>query len=261
MAMLAVCWLTACSNNDNSDLPEDFEQKELTPLYSDADLAYYYYANNRHVESLGDWSVCKDNEGHYWWAIFYDDKKPIEKMYACPTSIDGLNGILFRLDENHSLKLGNVEHFTDWEGFSRREEFYHEYYRGVHVFNGKYLFHFIYNSQEQYIHHCNGLILTFDNLDVTPDITGEQALQIFSDYLKKPIENSWSASLYAREYHIKQESGTFRREQRLVYYVKGPAARHEIDWGLYDMSANEIAEIDAHTGQIIYVGNSDLIPD
>ena len=47
MAMLAVCWLTACSNIDNSDLPEDFEQKELNPLAEiDAHTGQIIYVGN-----------------------------------------------------------------------------------------------------------------------------------------------------------------------------------------------------------------------
>ena len=100
-----------------------------------------------------------------------------------------------------------------------------------------------------------------DNLDVTPDITGNQAIQIFSAYLKKPSESSWTATLYAREYHVRVEGETFRREQRLIYYVTGPATKVHImgSWPP-EIDTNLSAEIDAHTGQIIYVGMKHFIP-
>ena len=43
------------------------------------------------------------------------------------------------------------------------------------------------------------------------------------------ILSSWTATLYAREYHVRVEGETFRREQRLVYYVTGPAAKVKCD--------------------------------
>ena len=215
------------------------------------------------LEALGNWNVCKDNEGRFWWATFYETGDPVEKLYAAPSSYEDLDGKLFNLGDGHSLKLDSVAHYTDSkEGYSRRQDFYHECYRGIPVLGGQYSFHFFFTPKEQHIHHCSGFFISFDNLDVTAAITGNQAIQIFSAYLKKPIERSWTATLYAREYHVRVEGETFRREQRLVYYITGPAIKATTYMGSWpcEIDSNESAEIDAHTGQIIYTGMKHFIP-
>jgi hypothetical protein len=247
------------SSDDDYRLPEGIGQNNLIPLYSSNDLSHNRKTN---VETLGNWNVCIDDDGRYLWASLYDTGDPIEKLYAAPSSYEELSGKLFNLDDDHSLKLDTVEYYTDYEGYSRRADFYDEYYRGVPVLCGQYRFHFLYNPTEQHIHHCSGFFMSFDNLDVTPAITGDQAIQIFSTYLKKPSDSSWTATLYAREYHVRVEGETFRREQRLVYYVTGPAAKVKVYMGDWpnEIDTNKSAEIDAHTGQIIYVGLKNSIP-
>jgi hypothetical protein len=254
-----VLMLAGCSSDDDYDLPEGIGQNNLIPLYSSNDLSYN---RKTHVESLGNWNVCKDDDGRYLWATLYDKGDPVEKLYAAPSSYEELDGKLFNLDDDHSLKLDTVEYYTDYEGYSRRQDFYNEYYRGIPVLGGQYSFLYFYNPQEQHIHHCSGYFISFDNLDVTPAITGNQAIQIFSAYLKKTIETSWTATLYAREYHVRVEGETFRREQRLVYYITGPAIKATTYMGSWpcEIDTNESAEIDAHTGQIIYAGMKHFVP-
>ena len=260
LLMLAGC---SSSDDDITDYglhDEENGQNFLIPLYSSNDLSYNY---KTHVETLDNWNVCIDDEGRYRWATLYDKGDPIEKLYAAPSSYEELDGTLFNLDDDHSLKLDSVEHYTDSEeGYSHRQDFYHEYYRGIPVLGGQYSFLYFYNPQEQHIHHCSGYFISFDNLDVTPAITGNQAMKLFSAYLEKPIETSWTATLYAREYHVRVEGETFRREQRLVYYVTGPATKTITYMGSWpcEIDTNESAEIDAHTGQIIYVGMKHFIP-
>ena len=259
MSAMLVVLSAGCSSDDDSGMPEG-GQENLIPLYSSNDLNYNY---KTHVEVLGNWKVCKDDEGRFRWATLYDTGDPIEKLYVAPSSYEELDGKLFNLGDDHSLKLDTVEYYTDsGEGYSHRQDFYDEYYRGVPVLCGQYSFLFFFNSQEQHIHHCSGYFISFDNLDVTPAITGNQAMQIFSAYLKKPTESSWTATLYAREYHVRVEGETFRREQRLVYYVTGPAAKVMMTsmCDMYEIDSNESAEIDAHTGQIIYAGTKHFIP-
>ena len=257
ISVMLMAMSVGCSSDDNSGMPEG-EQENLIPLYSSNDLHYNY---KTHVEVLDNWNVCIDDEGRYWWATFYDTGYPIEKLYNAASSFEELNGKLFNLDDDHSLKLDSVAYYTvTKEGYSHRQEFYHEYYRGVPVLGGQYSFLIFFNPTEQHIHHCSGFFISFDNLDVTPAITGNQAMKIFSAYLKKPIETSWTATLYAREYHVRVEGETFRREQRLVYYVTGPATKvHMANWP-NEIDTNISAEIDAHTGQIIYEGLKNYIP-
>ena len=219
-------------SDDDYDLPEGIGQNNLIPLYSSNDLSHN---RKTQVETLGNWNVCIDDDGRYLWASLYDTGDPIEKLYAAPSSYEELDGTLFNLDDDHSLKLDSVEHYTESEeGYSHRQDFYHEYYRGIPVLGGQYSFLYFYNPQEQHIHHCSGYFISFDNLDVTPAITGNQAMKLFSAYLEKPIETSWTATLYAREYHVRV-------------------------WPC-EIDTNESAEIDAHTGQIIYVGMKHFIP-
>ena len=256
-AMLMVISV-GCSSDDDSGMTEG-EQGNLIPLYSSNELSHN---RKTHVETLGNWNVCIDDEGRYWWATFYDTGYPIEQLYAAASSYEELNGKIFNLDDDHSLKLDSVAYYAvTKEGYSHKQEFYHEYYRGVPVLGGQYSFLIFFNPTEQHIHHCSGYFIPFDNLDVTPDITGNQAIQIFSAYLKKPSESSWTATLYAREYHVRVEGETFRREQRLIYYVTGPATKVHImgSWPP-EIDTNLSAEIDAHTGQIIYVGMKHFIP-
>ena len=259
MSAMLMVMSAGCSSDDDSGMPEG-GQENLIPLYSSNDLHYRY---NTHVEALGNWNVCKDDEGRFRWATLYETTDPIDQLYAAPSSYEELNGKLFNLDDDHSLKLDSVAYYPATnEGYSRRVEIYHEYYRGVPVLCGQYRFHFLYNPTEQHIHHCSGFFMSFDNLDVTPAITGDQAIQIFSTYLKKPSDSSWPATLYAREYHVRVEGEPFRREQRLVYYVTGPAAKVKVYMGDWpdEIDTNKSAEIDAHTGQIIYVGLKNSIP-
>ena len=256
---------TACSSDDKDDLPEvvgqendDYNlpknngEEELTPLYSSTDLGYNI---KTHVEPLGNWTVCLDDEGHCWWATFYETTEPIEKWHIAPSSPLDLNGKLFNLDDDHSLKKVNEEQYPDYGEYSRRQEYYHEYYRGVPVLNGDYSFFYLRNSQEEHIIHGSGYFITFDSLDAKPAITGNQAKQIFSEHLKVPIEETWTASLYAREYHVRVEGETFRREQRLIYYVIGPTVKIIKCSGKDQIEgeSNQSAEIDAHTGQIVFV--------
>lgn len=260
MVLLTSCLFAACSkNNEDTGLPEYLEQERPVPLYDSNDLTHN---RKTHIETFDEWTTCVDDEGRHLWAGLSENAIPKDIITVAPSSYQNLDGKFFNLNNGHSLELDTVVYYTDYEDYSRKEEFYKEYYRGVPVLAGQYSFLYYCNSEEQYLYHCSGYFQTFDNLDVTPSITGEQAMQTFSAYLNTPIDTSWTADLYAREYHVKTEKDTFRIEQRLVYYVTGPARKAKV-WGgiwLNEIDSNDSAEIDAHTGQIVYVGMKHFIP-
>ena len=267
MLMLAVGMGSCSSSDDESDLMKMLEKGEygdlLIPLYSPNDINWY--DRNRQWETIGkwDWQVLIDETGRYYGCFFWDAPngvpESLEKLYAAPSSIDELNGLLYTIDDNYELRLDTVEHYTpDAAGNPRRGECYLEYYKGVPVFEGQYFCQFSTSPKGDRITHCSGQVITFDPLDVVPTLTPQQALKIFSAYQKEPVDPSWECYLGVREYNIKTErddtyAKLLRREHRLVYFVHGPYYRYK-DWDLGYKTIRIRAEIDAHTGQILVIG-------
>lgn len=252
MMMLA---LAACSRDD-----EVAQNSQQTPLYSEEDLTW---SGEPHYTQIGEWNVSYDEMGRCIGASFYGTYDPLEKLYAAPSSVDELNGVLFDFDNDYEWKLDSIRDIPIWEGmpsFTRFIEYYSEYYKGVAVYSS-YMENSYYRTDKgPRMTNSSMHYMTFDDLDVTPTISVREALQIFSAYQQAPIDDSWTCKLYAREYKHRPETGkTGVVEHRLVYEVLGPPAPHFMDWDLYDMSAHYKAEIDAHTGQIIVAGNSDNI--
>lgn len=55
------------------------------------------------LEALGNWNVCKDDEGRFRWATLYETTDPIEQLYAAPSSYEELNGKLFKFMDSYPL--------------------------------------------------------------------------------------------------------------------------------------------------------------
>ena len=266
--LMLVVGMSSCSSDDDSNLDEIIEKGKigelLTPLYS-SDIVNWY-DRNMYWETVGkwNWQVLVDCEGRFHGCTFWDTPNGIpeslEKLYAAPSSIDELNGLLYTIDDNYELRLDTVEHYTpDAAGNPTRGELYLEYYKGVRVFDGQYFCLFSTSPKGDRIAHCSGQIITFDPLDVVPTLTPQQALKIFSAYQKEPIDPSWECHLHVREYNIKTEKDDsyaklLRREHRLVYIVLGPYYQYR-HWDFGMVTTRIRADIDAHTGQIIVIGN------
>ncbi|MBO7129254.1 MAG: hypothetical protein J6W05_05730 [Prevotella sp.] len=248
---------------DGSPMSESDDSEMLTPLYSPNDINWY--DNERHYETIGEWGwqVLVDETGRCWGGYFWDTPdgipEPLEKLYAAPSSIDDLNGLLYTIDDNYELRLYKTESYTpDAAGFPRRGEAYLEYYKGVRVYEGRYYYQFSTSPKGDRITNCSGTIITFDSLDVVPTLTPQQALDIFSAYQKEPVDPSWECLLHVREYNIgNYDDGLIRREHRLVYIVLGPEYEYR-NWDNWDNMPHKTrirAEIDAKTGQIILIGS------
>ncbi len=265
----ALFLLTACSSDDDTELIDELEKELgkdvgnlsnlLTPLYNPEDISW---GGAPHYEQMGEWGTSIDDAGRYRGAQFYGTYDPIEKLYRAPSSVEDLNGIFFVLDKDYELRLDSMVEIPAWEGLpecSRRLDFYSEYYKGVPVYSGRYEFQFYGTTQGPRIINFTGWFYTFTNIDITPTISSNTAMKIFSKYQNATIDNTWKCKLYVREYNLQSKGKKVGVDQRLIYEVIGPPAQHYMDFGVYDMSANFKAEIDAHTGQIIVAGNSDFI--
>ena len=231
--------MIGCSSSDDDDLLYgDFPEEK--PFYASDDYAYN--------------SEC--NIGYSFYNDIYD---PIEKLYTAPHSIEELNGTFFDLGNDYEWRLDSIRDIPEWKGFMRDLEYYSEYYKGVPVYRSRLECVFLSTSQGRWMANFTGAFITIHDLDVNPTLTPAQAMQIFSEYQQASVEPSWKCILYAREYLHKRGNENVGVEYRLIYKVIGPPALHFMDWNLYDMSAHYIAEIDAHTGQIMVAGNDDRI--
>jgi hypothetical protein len=99
MSAMLMVMSAGCSSDDDSGMPEG-GQENLIPLYSSNDLHYRY---NTHVEALGNWNVCKDDEVRFRWATLYETTDPIDQLYAAPSSYEELNGKLFKFMDSYPL--------------------------------------------------------------------------------------------------------------------------------------------------------------
>jgi hypothetical protein len=187
------------------------------------------------------------------WAITRDESERVEKLYNCPTSFDEVKH-LFPLSEGNEIRLTDKDEqgINEVTGFMQYCEIYHQYYNGVPVQVSAIFYYNITPQGKRMTYALAGPFIDVKNLDTTPNISEDKARQIFADYLRMDKDNSWECTLSVREFSSRNGEN-IAHQQRLIYEVWGPLAPMEPNI-CYFRTPQYNAIIDAHTGELIFVG-------
>ena len=191
-----------------------------------------------------DWIIHRDETGRITdFTCFQVGNDKEEKLYGCPSCLGDVK-YLFPLSEGNEIRLIDVQKdapndcFPHFMGYGER---YKQYYKDVPVSSDS-RFYYLLTPEGKRMTYAWFHFYDIKDLDVNPDITKQQAMEIFSNYTNQPIEDYWKCTdLYIDELD----------KQRLVYDVTGPYAPWPEDGSIPIVAPTYFACIDAHTGEII----------
>ena len=196
-----------------------------------------------------DWIIHRDETGRITdFTCFQVGNDKEEKLYGCPSCLDDVK-YLFPLSEDNEIRLigiqkdSPIDRFPHFMGYGER---YKQYYKDVPVSSDS-RFYYLLTPEGKRMTYAWFYFYDIKDLDVNPDITKQQAMEIFSNYTNQPIEDYWKCSdLYIEKFD----------KQHLVYDVTGPYAPWPEDSSIPIVAPRYFAFIDAHTGEIIHTNYS-----
>lgn len=191
-----------------------------------------------------NWIIHRDEAGRITdFTCFQTGYDKEEKLYGCPSCLDDVK-YLFPLSEGNELRLVSIQKDSPsdiFPHFMQYGERYKQFYKDVPVTSDS-RFYYILTPEGKRMTYAWFYFYDIKDLDVNPDITKQQAMEIFSNYSNQPIEDYWECSdLYIAEFD----------KQRLAYDVTGPYAPWPEDGSIPIVAPRYFASIDAHTGEII----------
>lgn len=220
--------LTACSSSD-----EEYNGNEVALIHNfDCEEQYTTSEEN-------GLSITRDESGRVRFIVaFRPDEDGVEKLLNAPTSFDDIR-YLFPLSEGNEIKIAD-------EGETKEK--YIQYYKGIPVMSGSIIRYFV-TMQGRRISEADIHFFDVKDLDLNPDLSKDDALQVFANYLKVPRQTDWTCYLYINEYS-KRSGSQIIRDHRLIYTVYGRLPNYSDD-KVYEVEPLYEAEIDAHTGEIL----------
>ena len=132
-------------------------------------------------------------------------------------------------------------------------ETYRQYYKGVAIsgINGRIGYFFTTEGKRMshaYFNYCD-----IKDIDVNPQITKQQALEILSNYTNMPIEDNWTCSELEIGKLYTTIQGISIPTLHLVYFLEGHRRKSIIR--NQEIEVPYTATIDAHTGEILQAGS------
>ncbi len=200
-----------------------------------------------------DWIISKDEEGKITsFTCFQPTIDHEEKLYGCPSSFDDIK-YLFPLSEDNEYRLLDIGTDTYFPlNVPMYYETYRQYYKGVPIsgINGR-IDYFLTTEGKRMCHAYFNYCDTKD-IDVNPQITKQQALEILSNYTNMPIEDNWTCSDLEICKFYTTIQGINIPTLHLVYFLEGHRRQSIIR--NQEIEVPYTATIDAHTGEILQAG-------
>lgn len=136
--------------------------------------------------------------------------------------------------EKHVLKSHNPE---------TSHEFYEQFYKGIRVASGSYVFHY----RNGKITSVRGQFIPIDDLNTTPSITKEDAMLVFAKYKGIPRD---SVLGFSSELLIISPSGHSVQQKRK------PVLAYKVYLDVNHFKNDEVGYIDAHKGCVLTTGKT-----
>ena len=207
-----------------------------------------------------DWDVQTEENGEISFRCFQPGNEELEKLYSCPSCLEDVAFLLPLSEDNEIRRISQgilpfddgVFHFMEFY------EHYQQYYKGVPVLNDGKLIYLLTPKGKRMTNGWFRGFFDIKDLDVTPDITKEQAVRIFSNFTNLTVELSdeyyETVKLYVGVFDSEME-GKNVRSAHLYYLVVGPRGNYAGILvppyvALYSGTPC-VAMIDAHTGEIL----------
>jgi hypothetical protein len=220
--------LTACSSDD-----EEYKGNEVAYIPNPNCEEQYTTSEENGL------SITRDESGRVRYiVVFRPDQDGVEKLLNAPTSFDDIR-YLFPLSEGNEIKIED-------EGDTKEK--YIQYYKGIPVMSGSIIKYFV-TMQGRRISEADIHFFDVKDLDPNPDLSKDDALQVFANYIKVPRQTDWTCYLFVNEYSKRSDSQIIR-DHRLIYTVYGRLPNFGYD-KVYEVEPLYEAEIDAHTGEIL----------
>ena len=179
--------------------------------------------------------IIERNSKGFVQAMYYPNGEYIEKpttsqeFFEKTLKVQSLNDFV-STPRKSSIKGMNVER-------------YQQYYKGVKVDNAHYTFHYIDGKMS----NIHGNYVPIHNLDVTPSISGQKAIELYASYneiLSHVQMEKSSADILVKEVPLEQ------RDTVLLVY--------KVCLFTDNISNIDIGYIDAHSGEVVYTEPSVL---
>lgn len=237
----------ACSNDDG--------EKSFNPLYDFTQLNIEEQQTNSVEDGL---TITRDESGRVSRIEAYlVGEDNLEKLMSAPESFDDIKH-LFPLSDGNEIRLinnGEINYFEEKDALNHSIQYFEQYqqfYQDIPIYNAMgEIFYFMTNEGKRMSYGWFGPFVDVKNLKTTPDISETKARQTLANQLDEKRDDSWPCQMYIKEYSTRKD-GKIQRDVRLIYAIDGPLAPMLPDvW--YCFPPHYYAEIDAHTGQLLFI--------
>ena len=197
------------------------------------------------ISDTTDWNIQIDENGGISFICLQCGDNSLEKLYSCPSGIDDVKFLLPLSDGNEIRRIsqGMISH-DEVYNFIEFYERYQQYYKGVPVLNDGRLYYLLTPKGKRMTSGWFSWFFDIKDLDVSPNITKDQAMDIVSEYTGIPINEYWDCEdLTIREFNSKPH---------LIYIICFPHIGPITSPVLGITAPTDIAYIDAHSGEILY---------